>query len=176
MPPYLAAPNYHLSRLPVTTKWALTVFYAMVLAALVFAAVPLFGERTGYTRRGVEVNVAGTDHLQDRGEIVEREVAGKTTRQIYDIVHPHSFLMPVIFFILCHLMEMSYAPKAAKIALYLAAGAATLLVTFAPLLIHASLKFAIVLIPAVVTLVLTYATMIFVPAVQMWRSPGPRSA
>jgi hypothetical protein len=168
MPPYLASPHFHLSRLPVTTKWALTFFDLSLLAALVFVGVAVFAERTGYTRRGVEVNVVGTEHLQAQGEVVDQEVAAKTKRQLYDIVHPHSFLMPVIFFILCHLMEMAYAPKGFKIALYVGSGASMTLVIFAPLLIHASLAFAVVLIPATVILLASFALMIVLPAIQMW--------
>lgn len=168
MPPYLASPHFHLSRLPATTKWALTFFDLSILTGLVFVGVALFEERTGYTRRGVEVNVVGTDHLQAQGVVVDQEVAPKSKRQLYDIVHPHSFLMPVIFFILCHLMEMAYAPKGLKIALYVGSGAAMMLVIFAPLLIRASLAFAALLIPATVILLVSFAVMIVVPAIQMW--------
>ena len=61
-----------------------------------------------------------------------------------------------------------YAPKAAKIALYVGSGASMVLVTFAPLLIHASLAFAVVLIPATLILLFSFAVMIVVPAIQMW--------
>jgi hypothetical protein len=172
MPPYLASPHFHLSRLPVTTKWALTFFDLSLLAALVFVGVAVFAERTGYTRQGVEVNVVGTDHLQEKGVVVDQEVAAKTKRQLYDIVHPHSFLMPVIFFILCHLMEMAYAPKGLKIALYVGSGASMILVTFAPLLIRASLGFAVLLVPATVILLVSFTVMIVAPAVQMWFPRG----
>ncbi|MBI4565749.1 MAG: hypothetical protein HY716_13740 [Planctomycetes bacterium] len=168
MPPYLAVPHYHLSKLPITTKVALTVFYAALLAALGFSAWPLFMERTGFTTRGVQVNYRGTEFLQERGVIVEREVAAQTERQVYDLVHAHSFVIPVIFFIVCHLMEMCYAAKAFKLALYLLGGASMLGVTFGPLLIHASAGWAVLLIPSMVVMLITFGIMILVPGIQMW--------
>lgn len=170
MPPYLAIPHYHLSRLPVTTKVALTIFSVSLLSAVVFVAAAVFAERTGYTPTGVQANYGGSERLaEERGIRTERFHAEKSKREVYDIVHPHSFLMPVIFFILCHLMEMAYAPRWAKLALYLVSGLSMLTIVFSPLLIWSSLSLAPILVPAVVAMLLCFAVMTVVPTWQMWR-------
>jgi hypothetical protein len=69
-------------------------------------------------------------------------------------------------------MEMAYAPKGLKIALYVGSGASMILVTFAPLLIRASLGFAVLLVPATVILLVSFTVMIVAPAVQMWFPRG----
>jgi len=168
MPPYLAIPHYHLSKLPITTKIAVTAFVVSLLAGFIFIGAVLYPERTRYTTRGAAVNFAGTEHLQERGVIVDQEVSGKTRRQLIDIVHPHSLLIPILFFILCHMMEMSYAPRGLKIGLYVSAAVAMLGVTFAPFWVSASLGLSFLLAPVVLLLLTTFAIMAVVPVFQMW--------
>lgn len=175
MPPYFAAPYFHLSRLPVTTKVAVTGFSVSLLAAILFVAFAVFAERTGYKVRDVKANFAGDERVTEQtGEKFDRMHAAPSRRAIYDIVHPHSFLMPVIYFILCHLMEMSLAPRRLKLGLYLGALAAMLLVIFSPLLVWTHLSLAPVVIPAVVTMLGAFAAMAILPVWQMWFSAGPR--
>ncbi|MBI2899440.1 MAG: hypothetical protein HYY17_04600 [Planctomycetes bacterium] len=168
MPPYAAIPRFHLSNLPVTTKVALTCFALLLLFAMGFTALVSYPERTKYAADGARDNFAGTEWRQERGEIVEQERAKPSERQIYDIVHPHSFLMAVVFFILCHMMEMCRAPRAVKIGLYLLAFVSTVAVLLAPLLVWKRLAWAPVVGPAVIVMTATYAILTVVPLVQMW--------
>lgn len=173
MPPYLSIPHYHLSRLPVTTKVALTGFSLSLLGAILFVTIAVFGERTGYEVRGVQANFAGDERVtRETGATVDRMVAEKPRRALYDIVHPHSFMIPLVYFVLCHLMEMTYAPRGFKIALYLGSFASMILVTAAPLLVAWKLAFGWMVIPAVVGLGASFLMMIVLPTWQMWFSKG----
>ncbi len=168
MPPYLAAPHFHLSRLPVSTKIALTCFSLLLLFGMGLVALRLYPERTRFTTEGAKDNFGGNEWRQERGEIVEQERARPTERQIYDVLHPHSFMMAVIYFILCHLMEMCSAPKFVKIALYLIAFVSLVAVLLAPLLIWNRLSWAPLAGPAVATMTGSFAVMTVVPVLQMW--------
>jgi len=170
MPPYLSIPHYHLSKLPVTTKVALSCFTVTLVAAMAFVAFAVYAERTGYSSRGAKLNILGDEKVREMGEPLGDKVMvqGKSKRELYDIVHPHSFLMPVIYFILCHLFEMSFAPKWLKIGLYVISAASMVAVIFAPVLIAAAPAFAGLLAPAVVVMLLSFAGMAVSPTVQMW--------
>ena len=170
MPPYLAVPHFPLSKLPITTKVALTIFAFSLFSGIFFVGVVLFAERTGWTAEGAAMNYGGSErYAEETGVIAEELVVELPKREIYDIIHPHSFLMPVIFFILCHLMEMSFGPKWLKLTLYIGSGVGMLVVIFAPLLIFASLPMAVILAPAVGVMLLGFAVMIVMPVIQMWK-------
>ncbi len=178
MPPYLSIPHYHLSKLPVTTKVALTCFSAALITAILFVTLGVFMDRTGFRNRRVQANFAGDERVtRETGEPFPEMVAEPTRRMLYDIVHPHSFMMPLIFFVLCHMMEMSYAPRAVKIGLYVAAFASMMVVTFGPLLVAGSIGLAPVLMAGVVIMSVTFGVMTVVPPWQMWfcgnRPGGP---
>jgi hypothetical protein len=150
-----------------------------VLGGLVFSAYPLFAERTEYRLREVRDNFADVDwddpavqeYYAARGRMPP---SSKSLRQRIDIVHPHSFLMPVLYFILCHLMEMTRFPRGAKMVLFAGAFAAMAFVISAPLLIHRWPATAVAMIPALGVLWLSFGTMAVVPVAQMWfgRSEG----
>lgn len=169
MPPYLAIPHYHLSKLPVTTKVALTGFALSLVAAVLFVGMAVYAERTGYDTPRVQANFAGDERVtKETGRTFEQMHAEPSRRAIYDIVHPHSFMMPLIFFVLTHMMEMSYAPRAAKLALYIGSFVAMMLSIFAPLLVWTKISLAVIVSPAVTVLMLSFLIMSGVPVWQMW--------
>lgn len=182
MPSYFAGPRVHLSNLPVTTKIGITGFVLAVLAGLAFSAYPLFADRTGFTARGVRENFVGVDfdsmsdaeqeayltRLREEGRPIS---APKTPRQRADIVHPHSFMMPVLYFILIHLMEMTGTPRALRLGLYVVAFLAMAFATFAPILVPAVPGMAFLVVPAFGVLWGSFAVMGVVPTARMWGRP-----
>jgi hypothetical protein len=167
MPPYLAPPYFSLSRLPPTTKVGLSCFYVMILGALAFAAFGVFRERTQFDADRTHANFAGYEVLP-REKQTDPLPARLPARHRMDIIHPHSFLMPILFFILLHLMEMTRAPRGAKLSLYLAGFAGTVGVVLAPWLAYESRAGAVVTIAAVVAQLGSFGLMIVVPVVEMW--------
>ena len=170
MPPYFAAPHFPLARLPVTTKVALTVFSTCMVAGMIFVAVSVFEDRTGFTTEGVQRNYLGSEEMHDRtGRFQEETAPGRPPLETAEfIVHPHSFMIPLIFFVLCHMMEMTAAPKWLKLSVYIGSGVSMLAVIFTPALIHSFMGAAVLLVPAVVILFLSFGIMTVLPAVQMW--------
>ncbi len=173
MPPYLSIPHFHLSKLPATTKVALTCFTLALVSAILFVVVAVFGERTDYEVKGVQANFAGDERVtRETGAKFEKMHGEPSRRSIYDIIHPHSFMMPLIYFVLCHLMEMSYGPRWFKMGAYVAAFAAMMTVIFSPLLVWWKIALAPVVIPAVVVMGALFLTMAVLPAWQMWFPGG----
>ncbi len=173
MPPYLSMPYFQLSKLPLTTKVALTGFYLALLTAIAFATFGVFAERTHWKSSEVQANWAGDERARAAGATLDekRMVAEPSRRSIYDIVHPHSFMMPLIYFVLVHLMEMSIAPRGFKIGLYIAGFVAMMLTILAPVLVWSNLSMATIVPPVVALWMGSSAIMIAVPAWQMWQKP-----
>jgi hypothetical protein len=115
----MAIPHYHLSKLPITTKVALTGFSLATLAAIAFSVFAVFQERTEFESKGVKANFVGDERVtKETGERFEKMYAEPSKRARYDVVHPHSFMMPLLYFVLTHMMEMSFGARNLKIGMY----------------------------------------------------------
>lgn len=192
MPPYLSMPYFHLSKLPMTTKVMLTGFYAALAAAIVFVGITYFpylmqGQRESTkSATGEDVhNVrAMRDHfapheitrrrmkaLQATPEQIEEAVRDEqknSLRKAYDIIHPHSFLMPAIFFILGHLLEMTAVPRWLKIVLYVAGFVSLMTTVFAPLIVFTWPVLAPVCFGLLYVMLGSFLGMIVLASVHMW--------
>jgi hypothetical protein len=89
-------------------------------------------------------------------------------KEASNIVHPHSFLMPVVFFILIHLMEMTTLWQRAKIPLYLISGICMISTVFAPLLVLNMPGIAPVCFGAMYVMLMSFTAMALAPMYQMW--------
>lgn len=192
MPPYLAMPYFHLSKLPLTTKVGLTMFYLSLVAGFVFVAVsyyPMISEHSYEQAKnmlGKEIGAreAYRDHFapqeqarevmkkqgapdSDIDEAVRTQQQGQK-RKASDIVHPHSFLMPVIFFILIHLMEMTTLWQKAKIPLYTTSGLCMILTVFAPLIVLNAPGLAVLCFGAMYLMLTCFTAMALGPLYPMW--------
>lgn len=175
MPPYIQIPHYHLSKLPLTTKVALTGFSLATLVAIGFSVFAVFADRTDLSSKGVKANFAGDERLlKEEGTKVDKMYPEPSKTRLYDIVHPHSYMMPLLYFVLTHMMEMSFGSRGLKLGMYVSAFVSMMLVVFAPLLVSWSLSAAPLVIAAVSVMSLTFAYMAFVPCWQMWFSAPPK--
>ncbi len=172
MPPYFATPYFHLSRLPLTTKIALTGFSVIISSAILFVGLVLFTERTGWDVNRTQINFIGTDkyHKDHPGPIDRKQetVADKTERQINDIIHPHSFMMPIIFFVLCHLTEMTTMSGLLKLFMYLFSCISMAIVIFSPYLIYKNKDFAYIAIPAMAAMLIIFLIMSLNAIINAW--------
>ena len=196
MPPYLSMPYFHLSKLPLTTKVGLTVFYLSLSAGFIFVGMIYFPriledpkEQSKNMLKQEIGDVAATrNHFapqemtrevmkkqgapsKDIDEAVETNRKGQE-RKAYDIVHPHSFLMPVIFFILIHLVEMTTLWHRAKIPLYVGSGIAMIVTVFAPLIVLNAPGLAPFCFGAMYVMLLAFLAMAMGPMYQMWFTAG----
>jgi hypothetical protein len=194
MPPYLAMPYFHLSKLPATTKLGLTLFCLSLSAGFVFVGLAYFPhilrmEKTSARESrqkeygDVEAfrvhfgpHLAVRELLEKAGaptEEIERQVEAERTsdstrRQAFDIIHPHSFLMPVVYFILMHLMEMTALSRRLKFPLYSVSGAAMALTVFAPLIVLGAPGMAPVCFGALYAMLACFLGMALGPLYPMW--------
>lgn len=175
MPPYMQIPHYHLSKLPATTKVALTGFSLATLVAIGFSVFAVFAERTDLGSKGVKANFAGDERVsKEEGTKFEKMYAEPSKRALYDVVHPHSYMIPLLYFVLTHMMEMSYGSRGLKMGLYVSAFVSMMLVVFAPLMVSWKLGTAPLVIGGVSVMSLTFAYMAAVPCWQMWTSEKPK--
>lgn len=194
MPPYLAIPYFHLCKLPLTTKLALTGFASAILSGLLFVGIVYFPKVLEPAREASknflqrEVGMVGATRPHFAPHEIDREVMAKggesreeiekhvgaqkegQKRKAYDIIHPHSFLMPVVYFILCHLMEMTTVARGVRIGLYSAAFAGMMATMFAPLTVLHLPALALPTFVLLYVMLVCFAAMTVMPVVQMWFS------
>lgn len=178
--------------MPLTTKVMLSGFYAALAAAIVFVGVTYFphlmdeqkektrkfsGERIGMAR-AVRDHFAPQEltreRLQQLGAAKEqieeavREESEGPRKEAYDIIHPHSFLMPAIFFILGHLMEMTTVRRWLKITLYVVAFVSMMATVFAPLIVFTWPGLAAASLGLLYVMLGSFLAMIVLASVHMW--------
>lgn len=174
MPPYFATPYFHLSKLPISTKVALTCFCLMLTTAVLFVSLVIYAERTDWQVKKTQINFLGSEKFYgpnfqlDKIPPGEKIVATKSDREIYDIIHPHSFLMPVIFFVLCHLLEMTIIPATVRIITYIIMFMSMVITIFAPWLVTKNKDFAVLLVPSVAVITVSFLFINVITILNTW--------
>ncbi|MBI4244062.1 MAG: hypothetical protein HY606_08240 [Planctomycetes bacterium] len=185
MPPYLAIPHFHLSKLPITTKIVLSLFLLSLFSGILFVGATFypsrlseeeesaknFTDKTGDSLLGLKSDFAKHQIMKATDEM-KKGLEENDRRHAFMVVHPHSFLMPVVYFILTHLCEMTLLALWFKITLYVTSFIAMMLSIFAPVLIWYSVKFAPFCHFAFYTMLVSYSVIIINSFVQLWKKPG----
>ena len=187
MPPYLAIPYFHLSKLPISTKIALTCFYCALLAAFSLVAFYFFPIKTkGLSSTGtfenfakekqlVSSHIANLNEMLRKGEISQQEYEEgiregdlRIAATIERVVHPHSLIMPVVFFILVHLFEMTSASLRFKATLYILSFIFMMFVIYSPLMVWLATPIVWAIVPAVFGMLICFSLIILFSLGQMW--------
>lgn len=185
MPPYFSNPYFSLSKLPATTKIVVTCFLLSLLSAVLFVGLTFYPQRAAdeeeavrnFMKAGAGSHTGlkadfGKHQIMDVTDEMKAELRESAKRHAYMVVHPHSFLMPLVYFVLCHLCEMTSLAARFKTAVYIVSFLAMALSVFAPVLIWYSVSFAVLCHYSFYTMLAGFAVMIVCPLVQMW-SPVP---
>ncbi len=144
---YLTRQRLHLSRFHPLMKGLLTLYVISVALATCVAALK-YSDRAEWSPRGAGVYVRGA--TQDGGaatlDAFGDPLAGTpegsalrpalTRRQLVDIVHPHLFTIPIILFILGHLLHLTRLPDALKLGVNATAFLAFFATFLAPLVVE----------------------------------------
>lgn len=196
MPPYFVPPYFDLARLPITTRAALTVFCLSIAAAVIFVGLVYFprllGDSAESSKNMLKEEIGAVDALRrhfhpeevtrramrgEKPEDIETAVAEERRAQLrraYDVIHPHSFLMPVVFFILCHLTEMTPARRRRpRIALYAGCGVCMIATVFMPLTLLYAPECAPVSYAALYLMLAGFLFMSLIPLLHVWRPIRP---
>ncbi len=114
MTQYYKMPGFSLSNANASTKVLLTAFLLVVLAGLAVALLQ-YSDRAGLSARGAEEWVRGNEDDPRPAEIK----SPKGYRELLSITHEHAFALPMLLFVLLHLVALTSIGEPAKIAVYL---------------------------------------------------------
>jgi hypothetical protein len=113
---YLTRQKLHLSLFHPLMKGLLTL-YVLSVAAGMYVATLKYTDRAEWSSPGMQTYVHGSGQVSDDAALGdpfagldETVVEGKSRRELVDIVHPHLFSIPVVLFILGHLLHLTRIP------------------------------------------------------------------
>lgn len=178
---YTLSPKLHLSRLPLPTRVVLTCFVVMIELALVVGAQK-YRDRAEFTPAGAASYWHGSGHDAGDGLLAGESdfdddpalrgaAPAKSRRLLVDIVHPHLFTVPVVQFILLHLLILTRLRDRTKIALTLHAFLSAAATFGLPFLIASTGGGALLFIVAGVNLLASFAATGGLLLIELWRSP-----
>ncbi len=113
MTQYYKMPGFSLSNANASTKVLLTLFLVVVVGGLSVALLQ-YAERAGFGRKATLEWVRGNDD-----DPAAREIrTAKSYRELLSITHEHAFALPMLLFVLLHLVALCTIGEKAKIAIY----------------------------------------------------------
>jgi hypothetical protein len=176
---YLTRQRLHLSRFHPLMKALLTCYIASVLLAS-WVATLKYGDRAAWSPQDVGRYVRGATASGEApaadpfGDPFAGTAEGTAStpamsrRQIVDIVHPHLFTVPIVLFILGHLLHLTRLPDALKLLVNLTAFLSFFVVFLAPLWVQDRAVLGWLLYGAGTLLLASVAALCLVPLWEMW--------
>jgi hypothetical protein len=176
---FLTRQRLHLSRFHPLMKALLTLYIASVAAA-VWVGTLKYSDRAVFSPAGAARYVSGAD---SRGGTPQRDAFGDpfagtpegvardeglSRRELVDIVHPHLFTVPIVLFILGHLLHLTRLPDRGKLAINVAAFLAFFVTFVSPLLVSDRAAIGWLLFGGGCTFLLSLALLCLVPLWEMW--------
>ncbi len=190
---YSVLPRLHLSRLPLSTRVLLTCFVLSIDAGLWVGSLK-YTQRAEFSAAGArrywrgdesaasdpsaailpgesEIEEPGSKIAEPGGEL-HAAATRKSTKFLVDTAHPHLFTVPIVLFVLLHLLSLTRLPEAAKIALHLH-GFASFAATFGlPFWIAGEGRGAALFVAAGVNLLANVVVVSLILLVETWRPAG----
>lgn len=115
MTQYYALPKFSLNRSRLSIKFLITLFLIGTLLAT-WLSVYTLHHRTGLTADGIM-----RYYLGNEGDPAAREMFfPKSTGEMLEFFHIHSFTLLILIFILCHFAALTTAGEGVKVAYFLA--------------------------------------------------------
>jgi hypothetical protein len=129
---YTVLPKLHLSRLQLSTRVLLSCFVLSVDVGLWVGSLK-YTDRAVFSAAGArdywhgaapvsadpaDSILPGESQISDAGEPPRAGAQRKSTKQLVDAVHPHLFSVPLVLFVLLHLISLTRLPEKAKVALH----------------------------------------------------------
>ncbi len=172
---YLTRQRLHLSRFHVLMKVLLTLYITSVGCGL-WVATLKYTDRAAWSADGARLYIAGDgagagdalgDPLAGTPEGLSQH-PGLSRRPLIDIVHPHLFTVPIVLFILGHLLHLTRLPDPLKLALNVSAFASCLATFLLPLALRAHPGLAPLLIGAGTVFIASVALLCVIPLWETW--------
>ena len=166
MPPHVAVPAFHISRLSFSTRVLMTLFILSSAGGSVFVSTAVYHVRTGWTSGGAEEHFRGNEGLPP-DQVKELKVR-MPDEQLADVIHPHAYMIPLFLFTLGHMLSLCSLDERTKIALYVASFLGGAGVTFAPWLVRAAPGWGWALQASMFLFLASLVALSAIPLLQMW--------
>ena len=177
---FLTRQNLHIARFHPLMKVLLTLYIVSVLAALAVAALK-YTDRAEWSADGVERLVAGSgpaaddpfgDPFAGTGEGLVAE-PGMSRRELVDVVHPHLFSVPLVLFVLGHLLHLTGLRDGLKLAVNVTAFTSFLATFLLPFAVADHPALAPALYVSGCAMLASFLALCLVPLASMWwGTPG----
>ncbi|MFT7464570.1 MAG: hypothetical protein ACI9EF_002926 [Pseudohongiellaceae bacterium] len=175
---YLTRQRLHLSLFHPLMKVLMTLYILSVGAGLYVASLK-YTDRAEYTTEGMKTWVHGSgevsadEELGDpfaelEGYAPEGYSEGMSRRELIDIVHPHLFTIPIVLFLLGHLLHLTRLPDWLKLTINVGAFASFGATFLLPFLIIEDATLAPLLYASSVSMLITFVALCVVPLWEMW--------
>lgn len=115
MTAYYKMPGFTIARSNLSTKVLITAFLVTVLLGL-WVALMQYWDRAGTSGKDAEEWVLGNEGDFEATEIKPE----KSFRELLSITHEHAFSLPILLFVLLHLVGLCTISERLKVTLYLA--------------------------------------------------------
>ena len=171
---FLTRQRLHISLFHPLMKVLMSLYILSVGAGL-WVATLKYTDRAEWSTQGVELYVHGDD---DRAEedpfgdplagLEENVSEGKSRRELVDIAHPHLFTIPIVLFILGHLLHLTRLPDWMKLTINVAAFTSFLGSFLLPFVIVNDATLVPVLYVSGCTMLISFVLLCVVPLVEMW--------
>lgn len=172
---YLTRQRLHLSRFHPLMKVLLSL-YILSVAGGVWVAALKYTDRAEWSVPGVAQYVHGSENTDadpfgdplagTPDGIAEHE--GLSRRQLIDIVHPHLFTVPIVLFILGHLLHLTRLPDPLKLLVNGVAFLSFFATFLLPFVIRTDTALAPVMIVSGSAMMLSFAALCFIPLYETW--------
>jgi len=178
---YLTRQRLHLSRFHPLMKVLLSL-YILSVAGGVWVAALKYTDRASWSSEGAGLYIAGSapgsgagsaeadpfrDPLGGTAEGVAQS-EGLSRRQLIDIVHPHLFTVPIVLFILGHLLHLTRLPDKLKLAINAGAFLSFFATFLLPFVIRSQRSLAPLMIVAGSMMLLSFALLCLIPLWETW--------
>jgi hypothetical protein len=132
MTQYYKVPGFTLANANLSTKVLVTLFLATVLGGTGIALLQYHERAGGFGERAAREWVLGNDEDPRAARIMPE----KTFGELVAITHEHAFAVPILVFVVLHLVGLTSIREEVKIALYVLGFAAAATTLAAPWLVH----------------------------------------
>ena len=136
MTQFYKVPGFSLANANASTKILVTLFLCTMLLGLGVALLQYYeragGFGSGAAQRYVDGNEADIESQEESGRIIPK----KTFSELVAITHEHAFSVPILVFVVLHLVGLTSVSERAKITLYVAGFLSTIATFAGPWLIH----------------------------------------
>ena len=173
---FLTRQNLHIARFHPLMKVLLTLYIVSVLAALVVAALK-YTDRAQWSAEGLERFVAGSgpaaiddpfgDPFSGTAEGLAVDPA-MSRRELVDIVHPHLFSVPIVIFVLGHLLHLTGLRDRWKLVINVTAFVSFLATFLLPFAVVGSPGLSTLMYVSGCAMLLSFVALCVIPLGSMW--------